>query len=47
MFLLWQNGEMTYEEIAKAMNIPVGAAKNRMSRALQKLRTALVPESAD
>jgi RNA polymerase sigma factor (sigma-70 family) len=47
VFLLWQNGEMTYEEIAKAMNIPVGAAKNRMSRALQKLRAALVPESAD
>ncbi len=27
VFLLRQNGEMTYEEIAKAINIPVGTAK--------------------
>ncbi len=47
VFLLRQNGEMTYEEIAKAINIPVGTAKTRMRLALQKLRAALVPESAD
>ena len=35
------------EEIAKAINIPVGTAKTRMRLALQKLRAALVPESAD
>ena len=47
VFLLRQNGEMTYEEIAKAVNIPIGTAKTRMRLALQKLRAALSPESAD
>lgn len=47
VFLLRQNGEMTYEEIAKAINIPVGTVKTRMRLALQKLRAALAPESAD
>jgi RNA polymerase sigma-70 factor (ECF subfamily) len=41
VFLLRQNGELTYEAIAVALEIPVGTAKTRMRRALQHLRAAL------
>lgn len=41
VFLLRQNGELTYEQIAQSINIPVGTAKTRMRRALIKLRGAL------
>ena len=41
VFLLRQSGEMTYEEIAVAINLPVGTVKTRMRLALQKLRAAL------
>jgi RNA polymerase sigma-70 factor (ECF subfamily) len=41
VFLLRQNGEMTYEEIAQAISIPVGTVKTRMRLALEKLRGAL------
>lgn len=41
VFLLRQNGEMTYDEIAAALNIPSGTVKTRMRLALQKLRGAL------
>ncbi len=41
VFLLRQNGELTYEEIATLMNIPAGTVKTRMRLALEKLRAAL------
>jgi RNA polymerase sigma-70 factor (ECF subfamily) len=41
VFLLRQNGELTYEEIASAIGIPTGTVKTRMRRALTKLRQVL------
>jgi len=47
VFLLRQNGQMTYEEIARAINIPVGTVKTRMRLALSKLRDALELKTND
>jgi RNA polymerase sigma-70 factor (ECF subfamily) len=44
VFLLRQNGQMTYEEIAESIRIPVGTVKTRMRLALSKLREALEPK---
>lgn len=41
VFLLRQNGAMTYDEIAAAVGIPTGTAKTRMRLALEKIRKAL------
>lgn len=41
VFLLRQNGRMTYEEIAAARGVPVGTVKTQMRSALQKLRKVL------
>jgi RNA polymerase sigma factor (sigma-70 family) len=41
VFLLRQNGDMTYEEIAVSMDLPAGTVKTRMRLALTKLRKAL------
>ena len=41
VFLLRQNGAMTYDEIAQSIEIPVGTVKTRMRLALTKLREAL------
>jgi RNA polymerase sigma-70 factor (ECF subfamily) len=41
IFLLRQNGEMTYEQIAEARNMPVGTVKTQMRSALMKLRKVL------
>lgn len=41
VFLLRQNGELTYDEIAESIGIPVGTVKTRMRLALGKLRLAL------
>jgi RNA polymerase sigma factor (sigma-70 family) len=41
VFLLRQNGEMTYEEIGEALKIPSGTVKTRMRHALIKLREVL------
>ena len=38
VFLLRQNGELTYEQIAEMSNRPVGTVKTQMRSALQKLR---------
>jgi RNA polymerase sigma-70 factor (ECF subfamily) len=41
VFLLPQNGELTYEQIAEMHNRPVGTVKTQMRSALQKLRKVL------
>lgn len=41
VFLLRQNGGMTYEQIAEVRNAPVGTVKTQMRAALQKLRKVL------
>lgn len=44
VFLLRQNGELTYDEIAAAVGIPLGTVKTRMRLAIAKLRLVLAPE---
>lgn len=44
VFLLRQNGELTYEQIAESVGIPVGTVKTRMRLALTRLRAALAPD---
>lgn len=41
VFLLRQNGELTYEQIASIRHLPVGTVKTQMRSALQKLRKIL------
>ena len=41
VFLLRQNGDLTYEEIAEMRRAPVGTVKTQMRSALQKLRRLL------
>ena len=41
VFLLRQNGGLSYEEIAAAAGIPLGTVKTRMRLAISKLRVAL------
>jgi RNA polymerase sigma-70 factor (ECF subfamily) len=41
VFLLRQNGDLTYEEIAELRRSPVGTVKTQMRSALQKLRHVL------
>jgi RNA polymerase sigma-70 factor (ECF subfamily) len=41
VFLLRQNGELTYEQIAEMSQRPVGTVKTQMRSALQKLRKVL------
>lgn len=38
VFLLRQNGELTYDEIGAALAVPVGTVKTRMRAALRRLR---------
>jgi RNA polymerase sigma-70 factor (ECF subfamily) len=48
VFLLRQNGDLTYEQIAEIRNAPVGTVKTQMRAALIKLRKVLNPtEPAD
>ena len=42
VFLLRQNGDLTYEEIAQMRGCPVGTVKTQMRAALEKLRKMLV-----
>jgi len=44
VFLLRQNGDLTYEQIADIRSAPVGTVKTQMRAALQKLRKVLNPE---
>jgi RNA polymerase sigma-70 factor, ECF subfamily len=41
VFLLRQNGDLTYEEIAEVRRSPVGTVKTQMRSALEKLRRVL------
>ncbi len=41
VFLLRQNGDLTYEKIALVLRRPTGTVKTQMRSALQKLRTVL------
>ena len=41
VFLLRQNGTLTYDQIAQSISIPIGTVKTRMRLALTKLRLAL------
>ncbi|MDR1382918.1 MAG: RNA polymerase sigma factor [Planctomycetaceae bacterium] len=41
VFLLRQNGNLTFEQIAQTLNIPLGTAKTRMRRAVMKLHSIL------
>ena len=41
VFLLRQNGELTYEEIAETLAVPTGTVKTRMRLALARLREVL------
>jgi RNA polymerase sigma-70 factor (ECF subfamily) len=46
VFLLRQNGDLTYEEIAQLCRRPVGTIKTQMRAALHKLRGVLRPAPA-
>jgi RNA polymerase sigma-70 factor (ECF subfamily) len=46
VFLLRQNGELTYEQIAEIRDAPVGTVKTQMRTALIKLRKVLNPPGA-
>ncbi len=41
VFLLRQNGELTYEQIAEMLEVPTGTVKTRMRLALARLREVL------
>ena len=41
MFLLVTLEELSYEEVAKALGIPMGTVMSRLYRAREKLRAAL------
>ena len=43
VFLLRQNGELTYEQIAEVRGCPVSTVKTQMRTALEKLRRVLNP----
>jgi RNA polymerase sigma-70 factor (ECF subfamily) len=47
VFLLRQNGDLTYEQIAEMRNVPVGTVKTQMRTALIKLRKTLNPGADD
>lgn len=43
VFLLRQNGDLTYEQISEIRQAPVGTVKTQMRSALMKLRRSLNP----
>jgi RNA polymerase sigma-70 factor (ECF subfamily) len=42
VFLLRQNGDLTYDQIAEMLDVPTGTVKTRMRLALARLRQVLV-----
>jgi RNA polymerase sigma-70 factor, ECF subfamily len=46
VFLLRQNGDLTYEQIAEIRSCPVSTVKTQMRSALEKLRKVLNPSEA-
>jgi RNA polymerase sigma-70 factor, ECF subfamily len=46
VFLLRQNGDLTYEQIAEDRGLPVGTVKTQMRTAIIKLRKVLNPDAA-
>ena len=46
VFLLRQNGDLTYEQIAEVRGCPVSTVKTQMRSALEKLRKVLNPAEA-
>jgi RNA polymerase sigma-70 factor (ECF subfamily) len=47
VFLLRQNGDLTYEQIAEMRDVPVGTVKTQMRTALIKLRKILNPDASE
>ena len=47
VFLLRQNGDLTYEQIAEIRSTPVGTVKTQMRSALMKLRKVLNPQDTE
>jgi RNA polymerase sigma-70 factor (ECF subfamily) len=47
IFLLRQNGDLTFEEIADLRGAPIGTVKTQMRSALAKLKKILRPENGD
>ncbi len=45
VFLLRQNGSLTYEQIAEATSLPLGTVKTRMRSAIRQLREAVGGQS--
>ena len=45
VFLLRQNGDLTYEQIADAMSLPLGTVKTRMRNAIRQLRQTVGDQS--
>ncbi|MGB7345784.1 MAG: RNA polymerase sigma factor [Pirellulaceae bacterium] len=45
VFLLRQNGELTYEQIAEATSLPIGTVKTRMRTAIRQLRQSVGGQS--
>lgn len=45
VFLLRENGEFTYEQIAELLEVPTGTVKTRMRLAIQRLRETLAEGS--
>ena len=41
IFLLRQNGDLTYEQIAESMSLPIGTVKTRMRTAIRQLRDSV------
>jgi RNA polymerase sigma-70 factor (ECF subfamily) len=45
VFLLRQNGELTYEQIAETISLPIGTVKTRMRTAIRQLRQSVGGQS--
>jgi RNA polymerase sigma factor (sigma-70 family) len=47
VLLLWAWGELSYEEIASALAIPIGTVRSRLSRARSVLKRALADDPSE